>query len=92
MSRTGHSSTAGVLSYKCVTEPLREETSDILNARVAVKSDSRPVAPDSAMSPESVPEPTLAATGFNQKENSGPSKVPNISFLGASNFTVNIGF
>ena len=74
-SRTCHSSTAGVRSYKRVTEPLREKTSDILNARVAVKSDSRPVAPNPATSSEPVPEPTLAAPGFNQKENSGPSKV-----------------
>ena len=37
MSRTGHSSTKGVRSYKRISEQLQEDVSDILNAKCEVK-------------------------------------------------------
>ena len=75
MAYTGHSSSDGVRSYKCVTEHLREKTSDILNLR-AVGAGYKPVC-------------------TKEKENADPAtsaKMVNISFAGASNFTVNLHF
>ena len=78
MARTGHCPSAGVRSYKRVTEHLKEKTSDILNLR-AVESRSKPA------DTEKVNQTMIS------KENTDPAsgKMAHVSFSGASNFTVN---
>jgi integrase len=78
MALTGHTSSAGVRSYKRVTEHLKEKTSDILNLR-AVESQSKPV------DTEKLNQIMIS------KENTDPAsaKMAHVSFSGASNFTVN---
>ena len=89
MSRTGHSSTGGVRSYKRVTEQLREKTSKILNAGPQMTS----VETTQEMKPSTKSETSDQCHNV-QKENTDPakSKVPGISFAGATNFTVNFNF
>ena len=107
MSRTGHSSTSGVRSYKRVTDQLREKTSTILNTRDELKSES-PIQPLKAIT-----HGTVVTTSSDQKENTEPvqplkagtivttssentepvkANAPSISFSGAANFTVNFHF
>ena len=78
MSRTGHSSTVGVRSYKRITSSLKEKTSNVLNG---------PSGPDTS----STCQTTVDNNPIN-KEND-PANVPsNINFSGATNFTVNFHF
>ena len=89
MSCTGHSSTGGVRSYKCVTEQLQEKTSTILNAgpRTTSMETTQEIKP-------SIQSETSDQCDNIQKENTDPTKsrVPCISFSGATNFTVNFNF
>ena len=89
MSCTGHSSTGGVRSYKRVTEQLQEKTSKILNARPQMTSTE--TMHEMKPSTESM---TSDQSDNSQKENAdqAKSKVPDISFVGATNFTVNFNF
>ena len=75
MSRTGHSSTVGVRSYKRITSSLKEKTSNVLNG---------PSGPDTSSTSQ-----TSVDNNPIDKENN-PANVPsNINFSGATNFTVN---
>ena len=88
MALTGHSSTGGVRSYKRVTEKLKEKTSNVLNAGPLMTTpettkEMKPMQPESSHQGNTI-----------QKENtdSAKSKLPGISFAGATNFIVNFNF
>lgn len=85
MSRTGHSSNAGVRSYKRITTQLQEKTSEILNVRVPETRPEATTEIPNVRSADTKPIPT-AETKPSSKEN----KIPPISFVGATNFTVNL--
>ena len=100
MSRTGHSSTAGVRSYKRVTERLQEMTSNVLNSGAGGVAKKRKTEEESS-SGELFPEPKACASTFTNIENPCNELLfssmkgncqPNISFTGGTNFTVNFNF
>ncbi len=70
MSRTGHSSTGGVRTYKCTSEKLKELTSDTLNG-ITVSSDAplskkvkaNPVAADENIAPADYKQPVFQISG-----------------------------
>jgi len=91
MSRTGHSSTAGVRSYKRITERLQEMTSKVLNSGAGGVEKKRKTEEEFGSGEEcaSDAEKTCNDVLFSsRKEN----HQPNISFSGGTNFTVNFNF
>ena len=78
MTRTGHSSNAGVCAYKRTSDKLKELTSDVLNMSkqaapaIETKSDSQSKRPCHA-----------------DKEN---VMVPTLQITGGTNITININF
>ena len=87
MTRTGHSSTGGVRSYKRVTEK-QEKTLNVLNAESLMTTpettkEMKPTRPQASHEVDTL-----------QKENTDPvkSELSGISFAGATNFTVNFNF
>ena len=95
MSRTGHSSSGGVRSYKRVTEQLREKHQKFSNAKsTVVECDAKPSQLKSAQKETMEEKGSEMELGLpTEKENALSSKfLPTISFAGAANFTVNINF
>ena len=88
MQRTGHSTTAGVRSYKRVGEKLKTITSDALNGAKQPKLDMEPASP--AKLPVSSDSSAKVVPLEQGRENF--SQVPSLSFSCASNFTVNLNF
>ena len=89
MSRTGHSSTTGVRSYKRISEGLQEMTSSVLNGSLPGKK----VKVDHDIKVEQA-ECSVAQKeniAMAQKENIAMERVGKmVSFQGASHFTVNL--
>ena len=89
MQRTGHSTTAGVRSYKRIGEKLRCGTSDVLNSAKKVKTEKAPNTGSSQC------EPKCSGVGENQfpvcepQCSSGENKFPVVNLSGATNFTIN---
>ena len=102
MSRTGHSSTGGVRSYKRVTERLQEMTSSVLNSGaggVAKKRKNEETSGSGELLMKAKEcAPTFTNTGTKNLSNelicstTKENSQPNISFSGATNFTVNFNF
>ena len=89
MLRTGHSTTSGVRSYKCVGEKLKSVTSDVLNGTKKFKQDSEYL--------EGVKQVGEHVEGVENGDRSPGAaqpddklKLPMLSFAGATNFTVNL--
>ena len=81
MQRTGHSTTAGVRSYKRVGEKLRSITSDVLNCAKKVKPE------DGNENVKSEERPVSMKN--TPKTGSGENKFPVLNLGGATHFTIN---
>ena len=78
MQRTGHSTTAGVRSYKRVGEKLRSVTSNVLNCAKKVRTEE-----NQSVDCSSKPEPRNATV---------ENKLPVLNLGDAANFTINFNF
>ena len=89
MQRTGHSTTAGVRSYKRIGEKFRCVGSDVLNSAKMVKTEEAPNTDSSECKPKcSIVDENQFPVCELQCSNGG-NKFPVVNLSGATKFTIN---